>query len=229
MTALYVVAAFSVVFSIITAYLTVKQKNAIRIVTKSIASFLFCLVGLLALRYSLHIRYAMAINIALLLGLLGDILLCLGGLCSSKSDNDVFDLSGVVAFAAGHIFFIVIFLMLAPMNYALLPIVLALPLLFVFMIKFKLVSGGKQAPFIMVYAAILGMMVVSALNVYLAERTTAALLLLIASLLFTISDCTLALKNYGTEKVRDKVCLPYIVMVFYYVAQCIFAITVALR
>jgi|AGTN01.1.fsa_nt_gi YhhN-like protein. len=226
MTILIVFGALSVISAVLSGFFNFKGRTAPRLIAKLAASILFCIVGLRAAMIGSGPRdYASFVLAALIFGLLGDIFLCMDDLATDRGEI-FFDGLGVLMFFIGHLFFVGIFLSATSFNYYLIPLIFLLPVLLALLINFKVIVAKKIWAGLVVYSAVLGLTLVSSINLYINERDLKSLLVMIAGILFAASDITLLFRNYsafGKDKVRY---LIYIVLVTYYIAQNIFAITI---
>ncbi|MDR0696986.1 MAG: lysoplasmalogenase [Christensenellaceae bacterium] len=231
MIGLYITSALTLLAGTISSYLYSKQKHTLRLIFKSLASLLFCATGLLAILLSRTFSvYSLGVMAALILGLVGDIFLCLDSLLPEEKSKMLMNGIGLLAFLAGHVFFIIIFMQKAPFKLQTLPIILIIPLLFLFAHKLRLINSPKSVVIpCLVYGMFLGLTVTSTVSLYLTERSLAHLIALFAALLFTISDSTLVIRFFSVSNERKNYILMYVVLFSYYMAQSLFAITIILN
>ena len=223
---LYIVCGLSVFTALTSGFFHLKEDAAKRLIFKLIGSILFCVVGLGALYINgAFSAYGVFVMGALILGLLGDIFLCMKGLSQDKKLM-LFNALGFFCFAVGHIAFAAIFLSITPFNLYILPVMFAVPAILGVLMLLKVVDAKKLNIALLSYATLLGVMVMSALNLFVNNRGSAGILSLIAAILFAASDLSLAIREFG--RIKNKRVLIYLILATYYTAQCLFAITIAL-
>ena len=218
----------SVAVSILAALLRNRGREKGRLLAKLAASLLFCGIACLAAcaRAAPMNSYAALMLAALTLGLIGDVLLGLDRLAAENCQNFLF-LVGGTPFFLGHILYISLLLSYAPLRPGLLLILPLVPLFFLLLQRLKVVRLGKLLVPLLIYGLVLGGMMLSTLNVALLGGALGRLMLL-PGILFTISDTSLFLQKFGKEKLgRALPALAYSVMLPYYGAQCLFAMSVA--
>ncbi|MDR3215799.1 MAG: lysoplasmalogenase [Clostridiaceae bacterium] len=241
MTAVYVLAGFSVLLGGVAAYFGKNESHLPKLLVKTAASLLFCIAALAAfLRSSTDSPvYAASIALALILGLTGDIFLAAEALCSDKKTSSVFLIFGGACFLTGHLFYIVIFFILAPIIPLVFLLALVVPAMFLALALVPVIKteDGKRVPILgagkllipfLIYALILGLLLSSALNAYLHLNSVAGSVVLAASVLFILSDTSLAINGFSSVNFKLKPYLNYPVFILYYIAQALFAISIAL-
>ena len=227
MTILYILAGLCVALSVPLAALNNRKIDRPRLLVKIAASLVFCLVGLLA-----AVRRAQPMNTqtvlmlcALVLGLAGDIVLGMDRFIAREQRNFMI-LAGGTPFFLGHFLYIGLLLSLAPLNLWLLPLLLFMPVLFLSLHKSKAVVFGKMLAPLMIYALLLGVMLLSTLNLAVRGGPLGRLMIF-PGILFTISDASLFIGDFGNERVkRHAPVFSYLVSVPYYAAQALFALSV---
>jgi len=226
MPVLFILSGLSVTTALLSGLFNIKNDPAKRLVFKLLGSVLFCALGLWAMYLKGSFSaYGVGVLGALILGLIGDVFLCMKGLVEPKKLM-LFNAMGFFCFVLGHVLFVIIFLSVTQFHWQVLPLFLVAPVgLGLFMI-FKALDAKKLNGAILGYASFLGLMLMSTVNLYLNTRSTAGILAVIAAVLFTVSDMSLALREFGNFK--NKTLLIYIVQMAYYIAQCLFAITIFL-
>lgn len=223
---LCIVAGLSVVTALFSGFFNVRNAPSKRLIFKLIGSFLFCIAGLAAVYVKGSFSsYGVFVMGALILGLLGDIFLCMKGLAA---DNKLmlFNALGYFCFAFGHIAFFVIFLSITSFNWYLLPVFAAVPAVLGALMLLRVINAKKLNIALLIYASFLGLMVMSAVNLFVNVGGLAGILSIVAAILFATSDLSLAMREFGSFK--NKKPLIYIIQASYYIAQCLFAITIAL-
>ncbi|MFA5449381.1 MAG: lysoplasmalogenase [Clostridia bacterium] len=229
MTHLFVLGGMSLLFSALSGYCNARGKHSCRLVAKLSASLMFFLVGLGALNYTKEYSfYATLVLLALMFGMFGDVFLCINPLAEGKNKL-LFDSLGLATFLVGHLVFIVIFLSQTHFNFYLLPILLVMPAGLIVLNLIKVMNLGKLAPAYIAYSVILGLMMISTINYYINMPSTKSLMALIAGILFSVSDCTIAYRKFGKSSKAVHTVLIFIVLLTYYTAQVLFALTIAIN
>lgn len=226
MVAIYICAALSVALSFIIVYLENHNVLAVKYALKAVASLCFVLTGIFAvINADVFQPWQMLVLIALILGMLGDIFLSSNNVVPEGKALDTLNLSGLLFFLVGHIIYIVWLLQYAKsFNYYLLFIVAAVPLIMFLLVRLKVLNPGKATIPCLAYAAIIGLMLASAINFYLdIGAFEISKLVLSGGVLFCVSDSCLAYFNFGGGK---NPLLKYVYMPTYYVAQCLFALAI---
>lgn len=223
----YIIASLSLISAVFSGYFNVKNRPMARTSLKTLASVLFLATAIFSMfQARKDTTYTVMVLTALTAGMLGDIFLSVDGLVIEKYRN-YFKVIGAICFGVGHILFSAIFLSLVDsFEYFLLFIVGAIPVFLFIMSKIAKIDFGKFTTPVYIYSLMLSLMLITGINLYIQNGTVGSLMILIAAILFTISDSCLVLKEFaynGTHKP-----LIYIVLITYYVAQNLFALTVML-
>lgn len=223
----YIIAYFSVVSAILSGFYNLKERPIARTSFKTLASVLFLCTAIFSMYHGgRNESYNILVLTALTAGMLGDIFLSVDGLVIEKY-RSYFMVIGSICFGAGHILFAYIFLSLvSAFQFFLLFIIFLLPLLLFLSTKIFKFSFGKYTLAVYKYSILLSIMLLTGINLYFQNRSTGSLLILIASILFTISDACLAIKEFVFKGKHRP--LIYIVLITYYIAQNLFALTVML-
>jgi uncharacterized membrane protein YhhN len=192
--------------------------------SKVISSLLFCLAGLAAVLGREVTLPRAGMLAAFLLALLGDIFLGLHPFTHKKHKNYFF-LLGTVPFLFAQLLYIAVFLSLVPFHWALAPLALLLPVLYLLLIQRGVLAYLCENTLpILVYGLIVSIMVVSGVSLLVAGHP-AGFWALPAGLLFALSDTSLFLFNFGSDRVRAHgKGLTALVMLPYYAAQALFAL-----
>jgi uncharacterized membrane protein YhhN len=231
MITLYILGAFSVATALLSGYFNFTEKPRLRLFAKLSASVLFMAVALIAtLNAQAATTYYVFVLAALIFGMLGDIFLVLPKLANEKGES-VFELYGIGTFFIGHIFYIILFLMLAETyNPWLIILIVFFPITLFVLYKIKFLTLSKVKLFAcLAYGVVLGLMASSVINLYNTKQTTRGLVILIAGLLFTLSDTCLCVRLFKENKTRtQKIILTVAVSLTYYTAQVLFAISIAI-
>lgn len=202
---------------------------------KQLCSALFLAVGLCAVFYAKNgSAYAWLVVGALACSFLGDALLHYEAIVGKEA----FFLGGMLAFAAAHILYLAAYFVAfgrlfpnrAPVAwYEFLLLLLILAVGWIAMKRLKLEPGKLLLP-MAVYTAILIFMVIHACRLALTCMYTGmplrfSILFLLGggALLFALSDATLALLRFSSQKKYALRCLNIIT---YYAAQCMLAATI---
>ncbi|MDR1905837.1 MAG: lysoplasmalogenase [Clostridiales bacterium] len=204
-----------------------KIGNAAGLAFKTFASLCFCFAGVFAaLEHGIDMRVALILA-AFLMALTGDILLALPPYLKEDYVKFISGIGGA-AFVFGHILYIVAFAVSAEFMFYLLPAVLLIPTVFAVLIKTgKLKPEKKAALPIICYGLILGAMATTTLNLVL-KTTVSGYTAFAAALLFVLSDTALFFFNFGSDKIKSLhgKLFTYFVMVPYFAAQALFAVTI---
>jgi len=222
---LYILAGSCVALAFFTALLRNRRRERARLAAKLAASLLFCLVAVLAAARRAEPMNARATLMlaALGLGLVGDAMLGLDRFMSNENRAYVM-LVGGAPFFFGHILYIIALLPYGNVNPWLLLLLPVLPCLFLLIHKFF--GMGKTLIPMLVYALVLGGMMILTLNIALPGGPLGRLMAL-PGVLFAVSDSSLFLGAYGKERVRRYApLLSYAVSVPYFTAQALFALSV---
>ena len=169
-----------------------------------------CLVPLILAIYIFGAeKILVPVILALIFGWIGDVLLL------NIADLRRFRL-GLASFLTGHICFIVAFSFFIPQfNIPALIISIAVAAIFGFCM-FKFVRPGKAMKYpVIAYEIIIMLMAISAIQVFFAHGGTFGILALTGSILFVISDGTLAFNTFR----KDTKIGYFLVMVTYIAAQ----------
>jgi len=227
MTILYILAALCVAFSVGSAVLRDKGIEKPRLVCKLTASLLFCLIGALGLsmREAPINRQAALMMAALILGFVGDILLGMDHLVKDEYQNFLLVMGGT-PFFVGHLLYITLLLSYGAPRLWLLAILPVVPLVFFVCSRLKLFDAGKFMIPLLIYGVVLGGMVLSTWNLALQGGPLGGLMWA-PGILFAISDTSLFMGKYGREALgRATKVVPYMVMLPYYGAQALFALSI---
>lgn len=221
---IYVIIAISIAFSIAMLYFEKKKQYLSKFICKTLASLFFVLAAFFSLLITskFELIYLMIAE-ALVLCMLGDIFLSIEDI-AKDIDIRVIELLGLVFFLLGHFAFLLSFIFLVnTFNYLLLIIVFLLPVAVIVLQQIKLIDLKKLKLPVCVYAAIIGSMLATAVNVFLSEISTTSILILIAAIIFVLSDVSLLFYNFGKNK---KFALKIGCIIPYYIAQCMFALLI---
>ena len=227
MIAIYILTPLSIILGTLSGFFNLKENPLYRIFTKGLASLLFIAVALIATYFTGASIYALLVIGALILGTIGDIYLCMNDKLALKEKANYLFFIGGACFFAGHVLFAIVYLICVPFNYYLLPAVLVIPLLLclTLLLGKKKISLGKLTPFAFFYGIMLNLMLVVTINAFIQYPSKPfGIMSLVAGILFVLSDSSLLFKEFSHLK-NNKI-LIYVVLVTYYVAQCLFALSI---
>lgn len=181
---------------------------------KGLTSSWFAIIGCLNLLFALKSGgvpgFVIFVLLGLIFGMAADILL------------GIEFIFGILAFALGHIFYLVAFCRLESPRWSdlifILPLVL-ISIIFVAGTPFIKVEDPLMKKLVLGYAVIIACMLGKAIANYLACREVYSLLILIGSIMFWFSDLILAIDMFGTSSRLTWVLCAY----SYWPAQCIIA------
>ena len=198
-----------------------------KFICKTSASVLFCMTAVLALGQSGDWRTACPIFAALVLGLVGDICLaCPRLMGQGGAPQQIWLAFGLVCFGLGHLVYTGMFL--ARADWALWPLLAApvLPVVLWLLIRLGFCRPEPAAIAVgtYLYAAVVGVMAGgAAFCVLFGEGPD---LWLAAALLFVVSDSTLTRDTFPVGRWKVDPFLPFIVLVCYFLAQNLFALSI---
>lgn len=225
-TAAITISAVTAIFVVLTLYFDKKEQMLNKTIAKSLASLCFVISG--SISYSMNpTKTSIPILCALIAGLIGDVLL--GYRSSNSKIQMALDAGGMLAFIAGHMLFIVAFILRAgTFNYALLALIFGLPVIVIVLFKLKLLSADKpiMAVGALLYSVVAGTFLASACNLYIENATVVTKMILSGTVLFAASDLILAFLNYN--KTVNRVAVFPFVLTFYYVGQNLIALSMML-
>jgi uncharacterized membrane protein YhhN len=232
LTAVYILAGCCVPAGFAAALLRNRHAERGRLASKLLASLLFCATALLAAAQRERMTLSAALLLgALLLGFIGDVLLGLDQFAPKQTRPILFILGGV-PFFLGHILYIVLLLPIGNFSPWLLLLLPVVPILFAALARANVIYFGKNLVPCTLYGTILSAMMMSTLNVArqgaaLPQGAALAHLMFLPGILFALSDSSLFLRNFGGERLQKWIpALSFTVMLPYYAAQAIFALSV---
>ncbi len=212
--------SISLIFAILSGFFNLRNKPFFRIVTKTIASLLFVVAGILSFMNT-KTPYDILIVFGLICGMIGDIFLCFDDQIVDEREKHFF-LFGAITFVIGHIFYIVFFFdIVNSFNPWLIILIITLPVIMVIVSKIIKVSAGKMKLLMPFYYMLIALMATCTINFHILNNTIASKLALSAGILFVLSDIALMFKNF--TKFKNHPFLVYFVLVTYYIAQGLFA------
>ncbi len=198
-----------------------------KFICKTMASVLFCMTAVLALAQSGNWVDACPIFAALVLGLVGDICLACPRLMGQGGvPRRVWLAFGLVCFGLGHLIYLGMFL--AQLEWALWPLLAApvLPAVLWLLIRVGFCRPEPAAIAVgtYLYAAVVSAMAASAAACALAGEGSP--LWLGAAALFVVSDSVLTRDTFPVGRWKVDVCLPFVVLLCYFMAQNLFALSI---
>ena len=227
MIAIYILSALSIILGTLSGYFNLRKNPTRRIFFKGLAALLFLAVALIALYIKGSSLYSVLVLGALILGTIGDLYLCLNENIAIKEKATNLFLIGGACFFGGHILFSVVYLVSVPFSLYLIPCVFVIPALLgvAVLVGRKKITLGKYLPFAFAYGFILNLMLVVTINAFIHNYNNAfGILSLVAGILFVISDGSLFFKEFS--HLKGNPVLIYVVLVTYYIAQCLFACSI---
>ena len=198
-----------------------------KFICKTTASVLFCMTAVLALGQSGNWQGACPVLAALVLGLVGDICLACPPLTGQGgAPRKVWLAFGLVAFGLGHLVYLGMFL--ARLGWALWPVLTApvMPAVLWGLIRLGFCRPEPAAITVgtYLYAAVVSAMAGAAVACALAGAGEG--LWTAAALLFVVSDSLLTRDTFPVGRHRLDVCLPFGVLLCYFAAQNLFALSI---
>jgi len=218
-------------------FFEVKGHHQLALFLKGLASFGFILV-LISVVYEkllmpsslnyvgesflVYLPLALLILCGLICGLLGDVFLALRPIRPKEEDRRII-ISGIVAFAIGHIFYYVVLLVLGEFSWlAVIVSVLAAIIIGLGSYLLKYNMGITKIPAI-IYSALIFLMVGQALSLAINENFNLfTTLILIGAILFAVSDLILS-QIYYAGKDKPAFIIPNLFT--YYSAQLLIAVS----
>lgn len=199
-----------------------------KLIAKGIASTLFLVTAILALLTptsgSNIPGYGSLLLLGLFFGFVGDVLLEMQGVRPDKQKS--YFIAGLLSFLLGHIFYIILlakFTSVGWLHFGATSAVFALIMIMKALTKSEL---GKMALPVMAYSLVISLMLGFAIAVSVLVSGQLSLIILVAAVMFFISDVLLAYINFGPKTVKV---LRACNLSFYYAAQITLALSLLLR
>ena len=162
----------------------------------------------------------------LILGLIGDIFLCLYSTNAHPKRKNLIQTVGVVFFFLGHLCYMFNFLTLESFKLYLLPTLIVLPIIYIILACTVLTSSKAQNIMLAIYYFALNLILTSAINLMIVRGVNVFTLLnLIGCVLFISSDTVLGLSWFAPSLKLPK-SHDYYIILSYYTAQCLFALSI---
>ena len=228
---LYILVAVCLIFGVIKAHSRSKGNFDFELLAKTCGALTFVCLGILAFYLSKptseNMSYGLAVIVALVLGMLGDIFLCLDDTNEHPNRKNLIQAIGVLFFFLGHICYMINMLTLEPLKLYLLPTLLIFPIIYVILAAKKVLTAGlAQNILLTIYFLALNLILTSSINLVIINGATAfTMLLLVASVLFISSDIVLGLSWFAPKAKLHKH-HDYYIILSYFTAQCLFALSI---
>lgn len=229
---MYVFIAASLILGFFKSYSKSKGNYDFELILKTCGSLCFVAVGVVAFYLTEHTgkerSYSLVVIFGLILGLVGDIFLCLyeGGNTHPDRKN-LIQSAGVAFFFLGHICYMLNFLTLEKFNLYLLPTLLVLPIVYIILACKVLTTSKAQNVMLAIYYTALNLILTSSVNLMIVRGVNAFTVLnLIGCVLFISSDTVLGLSWFATEKLKLPKSNDYFILLSYYTAQSLFALSI---
>lgn len=227
-TIFYVIIAFVMLFALAVAISYCMGKKTLAFIFKMIASsVLVFAVALTVFEREQSNVYTGLVIIAVMTSFWGDYFLAKKEFASDGKKDLIFFASGVSSFSVAQIMLIIAFwLVVGELKWYFLPLVLVtvIPTLvgkFTKMLDFK---SDKYFYLTLFYGILLSFAMLTAVNRYYVMRTKGSLIAMIGSLFFVVSD--LSLGFYYFSNMKKKMLFNYPIMIFYFLAELFYIVSV---
>ncbi len=190
---------------------------------KGLAGLCFIAVALALTMLQPELAFARLIVFGLVLGLIGDQLLALRRL--HQKQHDAFFALGMLAFAAGHVMYILAMWQLdsGAWLFALVLLAFGFSAASWYLMRSSVDAGKLFVPG-MTYILLVVSVGSMAAALLLRGQGTRALLLLLGGIAFAVSDCTLTVRSFGPKRTLRQ---SRIIHATYYTAQLLIAWSIA--
>lgn len=214
------------ILAALTSYYYLKKSYAQRVLYKTLSSTGFIFIAIFALleNNEVSLIYSGGILIALIFGLVGDMLLSLHPFLDKKEGNFM-NIAGSFSFLLGHLVYISIFTYYVGFRPISLIYIAIIPLIIILLIKLKVLYPNDKNFAVIVYATMISFMLVQGVCLHNSKIFDHSTIILIACILFFLSDLILTFYNFSKYKL--KYMMP-ICLILYYCAQVLFAYSIAL-
>ncbi len=228
---LYILIAICLILGALKAHSGIKKNFDLELLAKTVGALTFVCLGVLA--YYLadpaggERSYGLTVLVALVLGMLGDIFLCLNGANEHPQRKNLLQSIGVMFFFLGHICYMFNMVTLENFKLYLLPTLIIFPIIYIILAAKKVLttSIAQNIP-LAIYFLALNIILTSAINIVIVRGATVfSMLLLAASILFISSDMILGLSWFAPKAKLHKN-HDYYIILSYFAAQCLFALSV---
>lgn len=219
----YIVTGISIVIISIFIYINLKITPKQRTITKAIASLSFLAVGITSFIYGTGDKtYGYILLLGLTLGVVGDIGLGLKRVF--KKTAHICFILGTIAFLLGHVAYISLFVMMAPVTLGDVLMAAALALGFIVVGNKAHINYRYMRPIAYMYMATIAFMVIKAISLLpLCGMTTSNIMVALGAVLFVISDMILAFLYFGD---KNQTYLKTINLITYYSGQLLIALSI---
>ena len=212
--AAYVFTGICSLFALVKAYYSANKQYYKELSFKTLASLAFIAVGIFALlsnRAAIGV-YGLFILLGGVLGVMGDLFLGVDSLFGDAKEAFFVRVWGVVCFLLGHVSYAVAMLTAFEFELYLIPVILF--------------DNKAQGSFMTLYFASLGLGVTAAINAAIVTGgAVISVLMLLASVLFVISDSVLGFTAFSNKRVIPTSVKAWVVPVTYYAAQLLYMMT----
>lgn len=227
-TIFYVIIAFVMLLAVGTAISYSMGKNTLAFIFKMIASSaLVFAVALTVFEREQSNVYTGLMILAVMTSFWGDYFLAKKEFADNEKKDFLFFSSGVASFSIAQIMLIIAFLIVVgELKWYFLPLVLVtvIPTLigkFTKMLDFK---SNKYFYLTLIYGILLSFAMLAAVNRYYIMRTKGSLIAMLGSIFFVVSD--LSLGFYYFSGMKKKKLFNYPIMVFYFLAELFYIVSV---
>lgn len=229
-TAAYIFTGFCGLFALMKAYYSANKQCYKELSLKTMASLAFIGAGIFALLSNQRAMgvYGLFILVGGVLGLVGDLFLGVDGLFKDTKEAAFVHAWGVICFLLGHIAYAVAMLTQFEFKLYLIPVILIMPLSYIVvgLTKTKIFANKFNGIFMTVYFAALGLGVTAGISAAIVSGgSPISIMLLIAAVLFVISDCVLGFTAFSNKRVIPTSVKAWVVPVTYYAAQLLYMLT----
>ena len=227
---MYILVALCIALGIFKSFSRNRGNLDLELIAKTCGSLCFVIVGILAFYLADHTgkerTYSFVVILGLILGLIGDIFLSLNGANAHPKRKHLLQFTGVAFFFLGHVCYMVNFLTLETLKLYLIPTLIVLPIVYIILAFKVLTSNTTQNVMLAIYYLALNLILTASINLMIVRGVNAFTLLnLIACVLFISSDSVLGLSWFAPTLKLPKT-HDYYIILSYYAAQCMFALSI---
>ncbi len=230
MTAAYIIAGFCMAFAFLKAYFAAKGQHYKEIASKSVASALFIVVGILACAHGGGGKpYGWLMLGGGVLGMMGDLFLSFDDIADGKQSKDFVSYMGVIAFFLGHVSYICAFALLDAHTPWIISFAALMPIAYILVgKKFTRIFDNKtRGIFMTVYFLALGANIALAVSHAVAVGGGVMSALIISgSVLFALSDSLLGISSFSKGDFLPRSVSGFAVILTYYPAQLLLMLSI---